>query len=255
MSVPRKLRCRVSRITDHSEHVYTVELSPLVPDPRSPIPDHRPLSFRPGQFLHLALDDYDPSRFWPESRVFSIASPPATLPLRISYSVRGRYTARMEKELTEGRQVWVKLPYGEFVVSATQPSVLLAGGTGITAFTSFIAGLTSDCPHRVFLAYGARRPDLLVYRDLVEQQSAAVPNFRYVLFSESPVPDPRPPSPVPGLPLLPGCISVATIWPLLATPAESSFFVSGPPAMLKSVVTDLQNRGIQPAAIRTDAWE
>ena len=32
--------------------------------------------FKPGQFLHLALDAFEPGGFWPESRVFSIASAP-----------------------------------------------------------------------------------------------------------------------------------------------------------------------------------
>ncbi|MBM3332338.1 FAD-dependent oxidoreductase [candidate division WOR-3 bacterium] len=240
MSVPRKLRCRVDHITDHGDKVYSVELEP----------ETKPPAFRPGQFLHLALDEYDPSRFWPESRVFSIASSPSTLPLRISYSVRGRYTARMEQELTVGRQVWIKLPYGEFVVSPTQPSVLLAGGTGITAFTAFIAGMKPDHLQPVFVAYGARTPELLIYRNLVEQQAAAVPSFRYAFFSDS-VALVQPSSLIPR----PGPVSVATIWPLLATPAGSSFFVSGPPAMLKSVAADLQDRGILPTAIHTDAWE
>ncbi len=239
MAVPRKLRCRVSRITDHSEHVYTVELAPLIPDPRPP-------SFRPGQFLHLALDDYDPSRFWPESRVFSIASPAGIMPLCISYSVRGQYTARMEKELTVGRQVWVKLPYGEFVVNSTQPSALLAGGTGITAFTAFVAGMKPGHEQPVFLGYGARRPELLIYRDLLEHQAAAVPSFRYALFSESP--DSR-------LSPLAGRVSVASVWPLLTAPADTAFFVSGPPAMLESVTSDLRSRDVKPGAIHTDAWE
>ena len=249
MATARKVRCEVSKLTDHGDHVYTVELTPLVPDPRSPIPEPRSPLFRPGQFLHLALDDYDPSRFWPDSRVFSIASPPATIPLRISYSVRGRYTARMEKELTVGRQVWVKLPYGEFVVSSTQPSVLLAGGTGITVFTAFIAGLKPDLERPVFLAYGARRPDLLIYRDLVEQQAVTTPSFRYAFFSDS-VAGVHPSS----LILHPGPVSLAAVWPLLATPAESLFFLSGPPAMIQTVSSDLRVRGVSPDSIRIDAW-
>jgi hypothetical protein len=44
----------VDKIIDFGEHVYQVHLRP-----------ERPLSrFRPGQFLHLALDSYDPSGFW-----------------------------------------------------------------------------------------------------------------------------------------------------------------------------------------------
>ena len=62
----QKLNCVVEQVIDHGERVYTLALRPERPVPR----------FRPGQFLHLALDPYDPSGFWPESRVFSIASPP-----------------------------------------------------------------------------------------------------------------------------------------------------------------------------------
>jgi ferredoxin-NADP reductase len=154
----------------------------------------------------------------------------------------------MEKELAAGRQVWVKLPYGEFVVTTTQPAVLLAGGTGITTFTAFIAGLRPGYEQPVFLAYGARRPELLIYRDLVERQAASLPSLRYALFSESPTPDPHPP-------LLPGRISVASVWPLLAPPANTSIFVSGPPAMIHAVSSDLRLLGVTPDTIRIDAWE
>ena len=43
--------------------------------------------FTPGQFLHLALDPYDADGFWPDSRVFSIASSPdARTNLAITYA-------------------------------------------------------------------------------------------------------------------------------------------------------------------------
>lgn len=123
----QKLPCRVQKIIDHGDRVYTVELLPERPLPR----------FKAGQFLHLALDDYNPSCFWPESRVFSIASSPTQrYYLRISYSVKGSFTTRMENDLHEGMLVWVKLPYGDFVIRDNGDVVLLAGGTGITAFIS-----------------------------------------------------------------------------------------------------------------------
>src|SRR6188474_1903347 len=99
MAAPQKLLCAIDRIVDHGERVYTVALRPERGVPR----------FRAGQVLHLALDPYDPSGFWPESRVFSIASSPAQREVvRITYAVHGRFTARMEAELVEGKQVWIK---------------------------------------------------------------------------------------------------------------------------------------------------
>src|SRR5579863_8468713 len=96
----QKVPCVVERIVAHGERVYTLALRPVRPLP----------CFLAGQFLHLALDPYDPTGFWPESRVFSIASPPsARETVRITYAVHGAFTARMERDLVEGRQVWIKL--------------------------------------------------------------------------------------------------------------------------------------------------
>src|SRR6476646_4879748 len=125
----QKLNCVVDRIVDHGERVYTLALRPERPVPR----------FRAGQFLHLALDPYDPSGFWPESRVFSIASSPAERDtVRITYAVHGRFTERMEREAVEGRQLWIKIPYGDSVTENRTDIVLFAGGTGVTAFTAFL---------------------------------------------------------------------------------------------------------------------
>ena len=138
MPVAQKLACTVERITAHGDRVYTVALRPERQVPR----------FRAGQFLHLALDGYDPSGFWPESRVFSIASASTEREsLRITYAVHGRYTARMERDLSEGRSVWIKMPYGDFVIENDRDVVLFAGGTGITGFTAFLESLTPDDRH------------------------------------------------------------------------------------------------------------
>ena len=103
----QKLLCTVERIVAHGERVYTVTLKPERPAPR----------FRAGQFLHLALDPYDPSGFWPESRVFSIASSPDSRDrVSVTYAVHGRFTERMERELAEGGRLWIKMPYGDFVI-------------------------------------------------------------------------------------------------------------------------------------------
>lgn len=239
MAVAQKLACQVEKIIHHGEHVYTVDLRPERPAPR----------FRPGQFLHLALDAYDPSDFWPESRVFSISSPPTQRErLRITYSVQGRFTARMARELAEGQWVWAKLPYGEFVVEDTRDAVLFAGGTGITAFTAFLAGLTHEFQHAVYLAYGARERGLLIYRDMVEQRVRMTAMLHAYYFIESEADE-----------LLPheaaGRLSVDAMWPRIQNPSEATYYISGPPRMLKTITHDLRGRGIRADAIRIDAWE
>jgi ferredoxin-NADP reductase len=205
--------------------------------------------------LHLALDAYDPSGFWPESRVFSIAnSPLQTDRLRISYSVRGRFTARMEKELVEGGQVWVKLPYGEFVVDNTGDVVLFAGGTGITAFTAFLDGLTPDFRHALYLAYGARIRSLLIYRDLVQQRAQTVPSLHASYFVEKDT-ETRLALKETDEPDNIGRLSVAAIWPKIQRPREATYYISGPPSMLQVISQDLRSMGIGAEAIKIDAWE
>jgi len=51
----------------------------------------------------------------------------------------GRFTLKMKEELEVGRDVWVKPPYGHFVVSSApnEEGVLVAGGTGITSLACF----------------------------------------------------------------------------------------------------------------------
>jgi len=247
---PIKLRCQVQKITDHGEHVYTVDLAPkrLVPH------------FKPGQFLHLALDDYDPSGFWPESRVFSIASAPARRDyLKISYSVKGKYTTRMENELQEGRMVWIKLPYGDFVIQDTENVVLLAGGTGITAFTAFLENLTAEHQHMAYLIYGARNCELLIYRNMIEIQASLISRLKTFYFIENQhtllTKGTQLTSQTQQPHIIPGRLFLDAIWNRLENPRSATFYIAGPPAMIQALTGNLLKKGVTTEKIKVDAWE
>jgi ferredoxin-NADP reductase len=217
-------------VTDHGERVYTVELEPAMEVPQ----------FKPGQFLHLAIDPYDGVGFWPESRIFSIASSPRERSrLTITYAVKGPFTTRMERELTAGARVWVKLPYGEFLIDQGRDAVLFAGGTGITAFTAFLQSLTPDLQTRVLLFYGARTADLFVYGPLAERRASQVPSLTYIPVCE----------------LTQGRLGVDRAWAKVEPLRDPAFYLSGPPAMLNALADQLRARGVSSEAIRTDAWE
>jgi NAD(P)H-flavin reductase len=245
MPSPRKIRCAITAITDHGERVYTLDLKPESPAP----------SFRPGQFLHLAIDEYDPSTFWPESRVFSVASSPTDRQhLLVCYSVKGAFTTRMEQELRVGAHVWAKLPYGDFVISPDPEVVLFAGGTGVSAFTAFIGDLAATHTGSIHLYYGARSPELLLFRKELEQTLACVPGFHltYCLQRGTFIPADtfsgrlkvRPGILSADFPAQDGFQSPATV-----------FYLSGPPVMLKALSPALARLGIPAASIRIDAWE
>ena len=235
----QKLHCVVEQVVDHGERVYTLALRPERLVPR----------FRAGQFLHLALDPYEPTGFWPESRVFSIASSPAERDrVRITYAVHGKFTARMETDLVEGRRVWIKMPYGDFVIANRGDVALFAGGTGITAFTAFLEDLDPTAGQPVVFAYGARTSDLLIYRDVVERCTHRVPSLEVIYFVEQAGDDePR------GVQT--GRVSVDAVWPRLPRPLTTQYYISGPPPMLRGIGEDLRARAISPEAIHIDAWE
>jgi ferredoxin-NADP reductase len=241
--VTRRLACRVDALVAHGERVYSVRLRPERAAP----------AFRPGQFLHLALDPYDPSGFWPESRVFSIASAPTDRSaLEICFAVKGRYTERMERELAVGASVWVKLPYGDFVVEGHDDVVLLAGGTGISAFTAYLESLPVVAPRSVVLGYGVRQAGLLLYDDLITRVAATVPAFRAVTFVEHDGPADRTTSVVP---IYPGRLDLDVVSSLTPRPSEAGYYISGPPQMLQGFRGALRQRGVPDEAIHTDAWE
>jgi ferredoxin-NADP reductase len=230
VSVVRKIRCIVLRVSDHGERVYSVELAPTLPVP----------PFKPGQFLHLALDANEPGAFWPESRVFSIASAPAERDrLLITYAVKGAFTTRMERELVPGADVWVKLPYGEFVVDGNRDAVLFAGGTGVTAFTAFLQSLIPDRGPRVVLLYGARKRGLFVYGDLAEARAREVRSLRCSLVCEE----------------TDGRLEVDAAWPVIEGLRSPVFYLSGPPPMLTALRGQLRGRGVPTDDVRIDAWE
>lgn len=238
MSTPQKIRCRVSKLINHGGHVFTVELIPDKPSPR----------FKAGQFLHLALDAYDPSGFWPESRVFSIASPPDSRDLlQITYSVKGNYTTRMENELAVGKEVWIKLPYGEFIIDPSRPVVLVAGGTGITAFTAFLEAVSENTSTPIHVFYGAREKDLLIFRKMLEEKQKSVQNLTIFYFIEN--------LKQATVNEIKGQLSISAIWAKIDAPEQTDFYLSGPPLMLQKMTTELKARGMAANRIHVDAWE
>ncbi|HYT74525.1 MAG TPA: FAD-dependent oxidoreductase, partial [Vicinamibacterales bacterium] len=176
-------------------------------------------------------------------------SPPAERDrVRITYAVHGGFTARMEHDLVEGRQVWIKMPYGDFVIDNEADVMLFAGGTGVTAFTAFLEDLPDTARQTVTLAYGARTTRLLIYRDVVERCARRSPSFKVSYFVEQNEPG-------HALEAFVGRVSVETVWPRLRSPFDMSYYISGPPSMLKSIGDDLRARNISPEAIHIDAWE
>lgn len=239
MGSPKKLTATVANIEEHTPTLFTLSLRPDEPKP----------PFEAGQFLHLALDIYDPSGPWPESRVFSIASSPTQELLRVTYVVKGEFTQRMARDLRVGSTVQLKMAYGSFRVQPEKglDTVLISGGTGIAPFISFLEQARDEgSKGRFTLFYGVQSPEVLLFREFIERLKESLRNFSAWIFLEEGH------EAIKGS--LRGRLRVEEILAHVDDVAKCVFFLSGPPAMVEKLRSDLCRAGISQEAIRTDDW-
>lgn len=243
MSMQRKLKAKVIDIINYSENVRLFRFKPEKRIPR----------FKSGQFLHLAIDPYDPSFNWPESRVFSIMNSPSRSEyIEILVSKVGKFTSRMFNEIKLNDNVWIKLAYGTFNFddSINQNTVLIAGGTGISPFVSFLQyAIDNNLNPAIHLNYGVRNTDLIIVEDLIKEAEQKLPNFNYRIHVERIKGDGSKSN------LLLGFLPVKDIVQNSLKVENPIFYLSGPPAMITSFDKELKDQGIESQNIKYDNWE
>ena len=143
------------------------------------------------------------------------------------------------------------MPYGDFVVDSRADVVLFAGGTGITAFTAFLEGLTpADAPvGHARLRRADEPPADLPRRRGALRASGCRRSTCPISSSTAARPMPR------RRRACVGRVSVDAVWPRLGRPFDTAYYISGPPPMLQTIGQDLRARDISPEAIHIDAWE
>jgi NAD(P)H-flavin reductase len=241
-----KLRCRVAVVLARGQGTYLLELEPLSRVPR----------FRSGQFLHLTVDDYDPAGgFWPESRVFSIASRYGSDRIKVVYSVKGKYTGIMEKRLRPGLELWIKLPFGDFNIESRLRSesdaVLVAGGTGLSPYVPFLEELAEGprAERRIRLFYGIRNQGQLLFGELLAGCADKGIIDAQVWLEEGASIDGL------ALPARTGRLDPSAVLEECHDLRDPVFFLSGPPAMIANFKATLIKKGLEPDRIQTDEWE
>ena len=229
MAIIKKYQAEISQIIDHSDEVYTLEIKSL----------GRKFKFTPGQFLHLALDEYDPSEGWPESRCFSMQSSPGYEKLKITYSVKGDYTKRMASELRRGSTVQIKLPYGDLFDQQhnKERTIFIAGGTGITPYLSLFNNDTFSEYSNPILYLGLKSDNHNFYKEELEKANQINPSLKinYVIQNVQ------------------GVLNIEEIFSNCFE--NNAFFISGPPIMIKNFKEYLLNNGVDETRILTDDWE
>lgn len=136
------------------------------------------LSYRPGQYVNIVMDDGS-------VRSFSIASPPngETIDFHIRRISGGSFTERRLAALEPGQDLAVELPYGAFFLRSAdfRPLLMLATGTGLAPIKSILESLHDDpdCPP-VTLYWGMRRAQDLYLHDEIQKWGDRLYDFTYV---------------------------------------------------------------------------
>lgn len=232
MAIVRKHRARVRTCRAILPDVYTASFESL----------DKAFKYRPGQFLHLAIDPYDPSRQWPDSRCFSIQTPPTddgTRELALSFSVKGKFTSRMAQELVPGSEVWLKMPYGDLFSTdcATDPCVFIAGGTGVTPFLSLFLHSSFRRFEKAALYLGVRSAPYHVFGEELRRAQSQNSTFEVSVVEQDSA----------------GLIPVDDL--VDRHGAGAVYFLSGPPAMIRAFREDLVARGVPGDRVKADEWE
>lgn len=228
--IVKKYKARIETIENDIEGVYTLTFSS----------SGKKFRYSPGQFLHIAIDtEYDGSGQWPESRCFSMQTAPEEEYLRITYAVKGEFTKKMEEELRTGEEVWLKMPYGELFELGhdTNNTVFISGGTGITPYLSLFTDSSFANYKNPVLYAGYRNQDFNIYKEELRKASIINPEFKVHNVYED----------------KDGMLNIDKIYK--ENGYIHSYFISGPPVMIKLFKQRLVTFGVSETKIFTDEWE
>lgn len=231
-------------VLDNQRLTPTVRSVRLVPKG-----DSAPLLYEPGQYAAISLHDgWRPTT----TRCFSIASSPTDRGvLEFCARVGGAYTSALER-LIEGDAVFVRGPFGRFVLPQYIPKdlVFFAGGIGITPFVSMLRYASAlHLARDIHLIYSCRNQDDIPFFDELVALERRNPHLRitYVVTG-------GPTDRLRGLEVVTGKVDELMLRTLGFQYSKRTYMICGPAGYLAAMRTLLEERGVPHANIVTEAF-
>lgn len=190
VSIPEELfnvqqfSAKVERITEMTKDIKEFRLAL-----------HKPgqLDFKAGQYIQLDSKPYDKIQ---ESvmRAYSISSVPSdnrAIELIIRLVPGGICTTFMHKHVTEGDELTLRGPFGEFFLHEGADELLfIAGGSGLAPIKSMVFDiLEKKLDKQMTFFFGAVSKQDLYYVDLFTELAKEHDNFRYIPALSDPAPE------------------------------------------------------------------
>jgi len=194
------------------------------------------LPYLPGQYLETTLPQSKTDGRG-NRRTFTIASSPTedTLQLGIKFYEPGSTFKKALSKLTVGQKIVVGNVGGEFILPKDKsvPLVFIAGGIGITPFRSMVKYLIDTNQKRsIELLYFVNSKADAVYKDVFEEAKrvGVTTHIETKAIDEN------------------------SLKKYMATSTRQLFYISGPPAMVRSYKKSLKKIGVRNRAIKTDCF-
>jgi ferredoxin-NADP reductase len=139
--------------------------------------------FKAGQYADLTLMDPPETDAEGNIRSLSIANAPEEEHLLFATRMRDTSFKRFLRSAPIDAEVRIEGPMGSFTLhnNASKPAVFLAGGIGITPFSSIVRhAAKATLPHHLYLFYSNRRPEDAAFMDVLTALGKENPNFKFI---------------------------------------------------------------------------
>lgn len=210
------------------------------------LPPGQALAQKPGQFASVQV----PTPEGVQIRSFSISSSPLEQD-HLDITVK-RYedssAARALHELKPGDKLRVRGPFGSFVLDdAVREPVMIAGGNGVTPLMAMIRYIVGkELPLRPILIYSNRTRADVIFKDELERYHREGRIVADVTLTNEPEGS--------GWTGLRGRIDAAMIGKLAAPVADKTFFLCGPPEMVRAMHAALLGLGVPEQQIKMEQF-
>jgi ferredoxin-NADP reductase len=207
--------------------------------------------FNPGQSADLTLLNPPETDSEGNVRTFSIASAPFEDQLMFATRMRDTAFKRWLKKMPLGTVVKMESAMGSFTLhkNSAKPAVFLAGGIGITPFSSIVRQADHDhAPHKLYLFYSNRRPEDAPFLEVLQSLEKTNSNFRFIATMTD---MPRSKKTWNGETAR---ISREMLSKYLNDLQGPIYYIAGPPAMVSRMRKMLVASGVDEDDIRTDEF-
>ena len=207
--------------------------------------------FKPGQSADLTLLNPPETDSEGNVRTFSIASAPFEDQLMFATRMRDTAFKRSLKKVPLGAVVKVDSAIGSFTLhkNSAKPAVFLAGGIGITPFSSIVRQADHDhAPHKLYLFYSNRWPKDTPFLGILQNLEKTNPNFRFIATMTEMPPSNKTWNGETGR------INKEMLSKYLKDLRGPIYYIAGPPEMVSGLKTMLVGSGVDEDDIRTDEF-